>query len=1048
MPLETQVIDIPLEGGLAQAQDPRLVPLGSWLKLKNIRRARMNGFQGRYGTTALSRNILSQDQSQLTSLLNLGSYDGDLIAIDNNNHLYTYAQNQWIDRSVNRLPTIIATQDRSPQPLVWPTQVYEQTVFSLTDQIITCDNVRTSDGLIHFAMEVIRKTDGNHYLVDVVIDESTGSVVRGPIYVTSPAYGPRVFLIDGKVTCVYSDGINKLMVTQKSNSIANYATAVQLVIGQQVAVSPHVFDAKAFDFINTTPPLHYKFVVAYEGNTGIVLQGFDANFNSISNHSSNFISSNFKSVAIGVAPNESRVWVAATAVNNIIKVSRWEAKSTTFGELVEQAPPTDLVITPAGGPMLRLACIRYDSTSCFVIGSSGDDQPASPVLFYNGVDINGNNILSIFSITSWGYKLVSEPFFGPDNRLYFWARDETYLTKSPSKTYLNGSLFLVDSQWGEQKANILLDPTIPRFYGRVVARAAQRQLQVTPDDFTSKRRVASAIATTNTSAIPVPKVVQLQLNLSPIEFVSATWGDPSRARMVQFGKSLYISPGQVFGGDIPEELGFHRAPDQPDLSDGGAGGNLSAGQYQVCTVLRKINAAGEVVRSMPSAAASFTLAAGHKLVIGTGNFGGFTDSKYRVVIEIYRTKANGSTFYLSAELAVQFDVPGSPGIGFTYTDNLSDSALASRPILYTGARLPNLTPPNLTSLTVWGNRLIGIGPDKHTIWISSETFENEQPYFNETYNVTVPNSELTTLAVMDDKLLAFAKDTAYIIEGSPPDALGNGNTLVAHPFSMDLGCIDERGILTSGNGVLFRDRRAASLVARNLSLQSLGLNVQDEFAANPVVKSAVHVDRDREARFAVTATENSTTGQVLVYETNTNQWFTRTYYDPTSGTEGAAIVAMTVADGIWYAGFANGQVIKEDPSVFTDSGKFVGWEIVSPKMHFGAIGGFQRCRRAMVLMERASPHDVQIDVMVDGPDDVVQTEQWTSGQLAQQSTFPIEKCQVHMQYQKESSVQLRVKCLPPSDESQGTGEGARLFGMTLSVGVKKGQDKLSDEQKG
>jgi hypothetical protein len=58
MPLEKQVIDIPLTGGLAEGIDPRIVPPGSFLQLENVITDRTGAFVKRNGYAAMDNDLV------------------------------------------------------------------------------------------------------------------------------------------------------------------------------------------------------------------------------------------------------------------------------------------------------------------------------------------------------------------------------------------------------------------------------------------------------------------------------------------------------------------------------------------------------------------------------------------------------------------------------------------------------------------------------------------------------------------------------------------------------------------------------------------------------------------------------------------------------------------------------------------------------------------------------------------------------------------------------------------------------------------------------
>lgn len=1027
--LDTQLVDIPLQGGLAENLDKRLVPLGAWLTLKNCRRHKQAGLSKRFGTTAVARTKVSG--GNISSCVALGALDNTLILIDATT-IYTKSEgaNVWTDRTSTLDTSGVALNIRP-----FSATLAHRTIYGTANRIVTMSQCRSSDGLMHFAYEQVPAVGTDNAVYDLVVDEISGNIVRGPQLIDSIGYAPRVLNVAGTIIVVYSNGTATpatIKARSKPTTTSAYGSATNLTIDQYTGQAKSVWDAQAFNAGGT------NFVLSYESSllNGLHTKIFNSTFVLQASTVWSVVESDYASVAVNPVVGEG-IWVAIAAsvpFGGIIKVRATRLNETTAVQqfapvIVVDGTALGLAASSSGVPG-RLTINRTDSTHCSLLGSGCESLMSIPTIWRNTLDSSGGIGVQVVQA---GYTLASRAFTAADNRQYCWISDLSYLN---STTALARSLHLMDTE----------SLTADTGAGRIVARGPMRLIDASVNNFFMSRVCTDVIQNGNNAYFPCAALRQLQVTQYPIEYVTATFNDPARHKVLQFAASAIISPLQVFDRNKLIELGFHRIPSYCTPVNFAAG-SLNAGVYSYVACLRHINSCGEVVRSSPGAAGTITLPVSRQTTV-SASFGSLTDRQPRdviptaaqpeyVVAEFYRTIANGQTFYLVGE--VPLSTAGSSFGGATFIDNITDTALQAKPFLYTtGGVSPNLSPPSLKSICTWKNHLCGIGPDGHTIWVSSEDVPGTQVTFNENFNCYVAQDSLTALGVVDDKLIAFSSNNAYLIDGRTADSLGQGNSLEAATISADFGCTDARSIVAHDNGVMFKSRRSFGIVTRNLDVQEIGLPVLDKCVANPVVKSVADLDFDREARFCIAPTESSTTGLVLTYNSATKEWYTSEYYDSVGLLAAANLVASTVINGVWYASPSNGAVIKESQTLYTDAGTYVESDYESPWLDLNSIANFKRFKKLFLQMERVTAHNLEIQVFNSGNDTAAQTVTYTDSQILAFPQLPIEQVLVHIANQKSNMVRIRVRDRLPSSSDIGIGQGVKLYGMSLRCGIKKG----------
>jgi hypothetical protein len=104
-----------------------------------------------------------------------------------------------------------------------------------------------------------------------------------------------------------------------------------------------------------------------------------------------------------------------------------------------------------------------------------------------------------------------------------------------------------------------------------------------------------------------------------------------------------------------------------------------------------------------------------------------------------------------------------------------------------------------------------------------------------------------------------------------------------------------------------------------------------------------------------------------------------------------------------------------------------------------------RVWRAGVIGAKKTDHDLTVDVYSDYNTATADaTRTWTSSTLS----ASLERVQVHLTNQKVSAIQIRLTDATPTGGTVGTGEGLRLAGVSLEVGLRGGLPRLPAAQKG
>jgi hypothetical protein len=164
-------------------------------------------------------------------------------------------------------------------------------------------------------------------------------------------------------------------------------------------------------------------------------------------------------------------------------------------------------------------------------------------------------------------------------------------------------------------------------------------------------------------------------------------------------------------------------------------------------------------------------------------------------------------------------------------------------------------------------------------------------------------------------------------------------------------------------------------------------------------------------------------GTVLMFDYLVNQWSVFTNH---------SAVSADVWQDVYVYLNSSGTVFKETPGVFSDNGSYISKKITFGSGQFSGIQGFQRVWKTLLFGEYVGPHTLQVSIAYD------------FGAVSQVVTIPVTSDPGLYQFgispkiQKCESLQVTVEDL----QNGSVNEGFRLSGFAYEVGVKQGLYKI------
>ncbi len=382
--------------------------------------------------------------------------------------------------------------------------------------------------------------------------------------------------------------------------------------------------------------------------------------------------------------------------------------------------------------------------------------------------------------------------------------------------------------------------------------------------------------------------------------------------------SKYFDAGlEIASQRSGSDLGFPLPPAVSGSMSASTGALTFLSTYQFRVVVERIESDGARWRSAPSeivtlgtSATTNTLSVSAAMatqLLRPDDSGGTYYNGNKFVLHVYRTLANGSTFYRSTP-PQGAPAPTIAGL-FTYTDGLSDASLSVREILYTdGGVLGNDCPPSARFIRATEDRVWLGGLWKTERLQSSKILvPGEPPQFSDSpaFEAVLPEP-CTGLAVQDGNLIAFTQSAIYVVQGFGPNDQGQGEWGTPRSITRSSGCVSHLSILETSIGIFYQSAEGIEILPRGLGEpQFIGMPVQDLLystalgtTATVVSAAVVTTFRGRTARFVIN--DGASTNNIIVYDLDMQCWSRDKYGSYIMGivdTDQGAVLGMQSMSG-------------------------------------------------------------------------------------------------------------------------------------------------------
>ena len=530
-------------------------------------------------------------------------------------------------------------------------------------------------------------------------------------------------------------------------------------------------------------------------------------------------------------------------------------------------------------------------------------------------------------------------------------------------------------------------------------------------------------------------------------------------------------------GSVTEELGWYSPPmitgnsatvttNNGFTETTAAAGVLTAGvTYQYQPVIETYDEKGNLLRSVPGPARSWTLGATMKAIFVTVRVDALTSrrSVRQWGCVLYRAAADGIFYRAAAPLHIVKDSDVTYRGFFRVFDDLGTVGTTASPSLpiYTqgGAEVEAAGPDGAQIVMVGSQRvwLAGFGRRDRLQYSKlynpgSANEDSIGPEFNDAFVMIIPRGNTCSgIAELDDKVIVFTETEIYVVAGNGPDDGGRNNDFSGlTPITADAGCVDARSVVVFPGGILFQGKAGIYLLGRDLQVQFIGKPVQESTDTYTEITSAVLVPKANQVRFTA---RTGTTAIVLVYDYYVGAW---SRWEPRkTGPLLLDIVGACMHGDVYHALESDGTVWKEDSATWKDDTTvFVPMTIETAwlQVQQGQSGfspqqsAWHRTRSLTALCARKDPHDLKISLYQDFETAATQTNTWTEAVIATMPQ-PAVREQVEMHVTRQKSTAFRARIEDVSSAGTSTGEGYTCAGFTVELSGKRGKVKVGSQQR-
>jgi hypothetical protein len=1034
MALNKTPVTINFNQGLDTKSDPKQVPIGKFLGLKNSVFGKNGALTKRNGYALLSTTPTVPDY--ITTL------NGNLTGVGSTILAYSEPQDTWLSKGT------IDPIDLSTLPLIHNSVNHTQSDAAISSNGLVC-TVYTE---VNAGASVYRYA---------VADAATGQNIRAPspIPVTTGTVtgSPRVFILGTYFIIVFTNVI----------TATSHLQYVAISILDPTRVTANADIAPAYTAATT---------VAWDG----IVYGTNLYLSYYTTAGGNAVKATYLSVhqaAIGGAPvtpvtldtlaaREFALAVDSTVPGNPAIYITWFESNDGKVAIIDQnlavlrastitytgANPTYIPVNLAIVAQAGVGTIYFEIPINYSFDASIPSHyiikqtvPLAGALTPpSGSDITNPAVTPVVlrsvGLASKAILVGSKPYFmavyqSPYQSTYFLVRGDS-LEASPK----------VIAKLAYQNARGYLTTGVPSLSNIDGVLTAP---YLVTDLITSVNKGTAVPSGTQTAGI----YTQFGINLVRFEV------DTQKIYSAEITSNLHITGGFLwqYDGYLPVEHGFHLYPSSIKATWSATGGSMKAqpdgvtntNAYYYQVTYEWSDNQGNIYRSAPSIPVAVTttgaLSTGSVVLnIPTLRLTYKTANPIKIVI--YRWSVAQQAYYQVTSIS-SATLNSTTADSVAFTDTLADATILGNSLIYTtGGVVENVAPSAVSAVTLFDNRLWVIDAEnRNNIAFSKQIIQSTPVEMSDLFTLYIApttgaqgpgTGPSSAICGMDDKLIIFKDNAIYYINGTGPDITG-ANSQYSQPtfITAAVGTDNPDSVCLIPTGIMFESNKGIWLLGRDLSTKYIGSPVE-RYNGDRVL-SVTSAPGTTQVRFRLAS------GLVLMYDYFYDQWGTFT------GVPGISSVVYNELDT-----FINvyGQVLQETPNLYLDNTKPVLLGFTTSWLSLAGLQGFERFYHGFLLGTYVTPFKLNMELAYDYNSNASQSIEilpdnyspvygddplYGSGDPygGPSNVFEV---RFFPEVQKCETFQVTMTEVYDGTYGVAAGAGLSLSGITLMVGVKKG----------
>lgn len=1082
MPLQFQNISIPFAQGLDTKTDEKLVIPGKLIDLQNGIFTEGAKIRKRPGTTNLGNKDVDSG-SNLTNGDDVASFKDELIEFAND-RLFSFNEGSDAWKNIGEISS------------------YE----TITDTVIDNNHAQTQPDMFTLqGVTVVAWEDDRGGVRATVLDELTGSHYQTDISISTTGDRPRVIGTGDHIFIWYRETSN-LRYQRLNINVPTTIEAATTVKGDLNSTNPH-YDVQTLQtalivtYNDTSNEVHIFYWIPDDEILGTAALGFGDEVTLTGEEAENCLNI---TVLVDAKPNSFPFIAYHNGTNGVRTTGRNFDLTALFAPTTLEAVAQDNVDTFVDGDVnvgldqIGLTTHSYVSNDRVQLTTSGT-LPAGLALSTNyyiifvdantvqlsltfgpgpAVDITAAAGGGTHTVTFQDNAIVNITGIETSNTVVTWWYEATRLTGlnhfirtntvndagsvGTAAEFIRGAglaleAFLVGTNI---YMGIAFDTTLQPTYflitdsGTIIGKWHQAQ----GGGVTTKAKLprASSPSTNNFSFASIKKgrlsiEDSVFFNLGGINKTNFEFSFNNEFDRDVLGKTLLAAGSMLYeydGANIVEN-GFHVFPEDLTATSQTTGGFMVDGTYQFVATYEYMDAKGQRYISAPSSILTVALAGGGStqqinVIVPTLRL----TAKTFVTIHLYSTEDALSLFNrVTSVSSPTFNSITSDTV--TLNRTINDATLIGNELIYTtGGVLENIGPLPASIVIAHQNRMYIAGlEDPNEFQFSQPYIKGQGILFNDTLTrrVEQEGGQITNLASMDDKLIAFKANRIYVQVGFGPNLTGLQSDY-SEPalITTDVGCTEPKSVVDMPLGIMFKSDKGIYLLTRSLDAVYIGADVED--FNNEIITSATLIDGVNEVRFT------TQTGRALVYNYYFKQWSTFINYNA----EGA-----TLWKGDYVHVRTDAIIRKETPAIFTDNGQFYKLLLETAWIKLTGLQNYQRIRKMALLGEYRSEHKLTVSIFYDYEDFVRNTIIFNATTVIADEVYGddatygdsefyggdsgdgVYQFRAHLPRQKCQAIKFQFE---DDASTPNIGESFSLSDLTLEVGMKRGINKLPPDK--